>query len=75
MTVVGLVIPDAYAAAILPALFLGIVTLIAFLFRQNARSNEALATVAQQLKDIERRTTRLEDRVFWRGPFDDAHST
>lgn len=63
----GVTVPTAYAAAILPAAFLGIVSLIAFLFRQNARSNEALATVAQQLKDIDRRTERLENRVFW-GP-------
>lgn len=57
-------IPTAYIAAIAPTLFVMIVALIAFLFRQNARSNEALATVAQQLKDIERRTSRIEDFVF-----------
>ena len=62
--VTALVIPDAYASALLPLVFLGLVSLIAFLFRQNARSNEALATVAQQLKDIDRRTTRVEDAVF-----------
>ena len=63
----GLVVQDAYVAALAPTLFVMVVALIAFLFRQNARSNEALATVAQQLKDIDRRTTRLEDRVFSNG--------
>lgn len=57
-------IPSSYVAAILPAAFLSLASLIAFLFRQNARSNEALATVAQQVKDMERRTTRVEDVIF-----------
>lgn len=61
---IALVIPNAYAAALLPLLFTGLAMLIAFLFRQNARSNEALATVAQQLKDIDRRTTRMEDHLW-----------
>lgn len=59
-----LVISDSYIVPLMITVFTGIISLIAFLFRQNARSNEALATVAQQLKDIERRTARLEDRVF-----------
>ncbi len=50
--------------ATLPALIVALISLIAFLFRQNARSNEALSRTAQELKDIARRTDRLEDAVF-----------
>jgi hypothetical protein len=60
----ALVIADAYAVPLLLAVLTGLISLIAFLFRQNARSNEALATVAQQLKDIDRRTERLENHIF-----------
>lgn len=61
---IALVVADSYAIPLVLAVLTGVVSLIAFLFRQNARSNEALATVAQQMKDMDRRTTRIEDRVF-----------
>lgn len=66
----GLVVSDAYAVPLLIAVITGLFSLVAFLFRQNARSNEALATVAQQLKDIDRRTTRIEDALFARRTHD-----
>ena len=62
---VGLEIADTYAVPLLLFTVTGLFSFIAYLFRQNARSNEALATVAQQLKDIDRRTERLENRVFY----------
>lgn len=60
----AVVISDGLAYAIVPVVIVGLFSLVAYLFRQNARSNEALARTAQELKDISRRTERLEDAVF-----------
>lgn len=60
----AVLVPDGLALAIVPVVLISLVSLIAYLFRQNARSNEALAKTAQQLADISRRTERLEDAVF-----------
>ena len=61
---IGLVVQDSYASALIPMGAVSLISLIAFLFRQIARSNEALARTAQQLSDIGRRTERLEGAVF-----------
>jgi hypothetical protein len=57
-------IPDGLVYAIMPVLTVALLSLVAYLFRQNARSNEALARTAQSLEDLGHRVNRLEDRVF-----------
>jgi hypothetical protein len=57
--------------AIAPVLVAGVLSLLAYLFRQNSKAAEAnkqaavvQAATVQELKDIARRTARLEDAVF-----------
>lgn len=57
-------VPAPLIYALIPTTLVAVTSLVAYLFRQNARSNEALARTAQELKDIGRRTARLEDAVF-----------
>lgn len=60
----GLEIADGLIYALAPIVLVGVFSLIAYLFRQNARSNEALARTAAELTAIDRRVIRLEDRIF-----------
>jgi hypothetical protein len=51
-------------AAIIGVALTGLISLVAYLFRQIARSNTALARTAAELQAIDKRVERLEDRIF-----------